>query len=55
MVSEKDSKIKILDDTISNIEKTHGKGTIMRLGDGVIVPVESISTGAISLDYALGI
>lgn len=55
MVSEKDSKLKILDDTISNIEKAHGKGTIMRLGDGVIVPVEAISTSAISLDYALGV
>lgn len=55
MVSEKDSKIKILDDTISNIEKAHGKGIIMKLGDGVVIPLESISTGAISLDYALGI
>jgi len=51
----KDAKMKILDDTISNIEKQYGKGTIMKLGDGVINPVDSIPTGSISLDYALGI
>jgi recombination protein RecA len=44
-----------LDDTISNIEKQYGKGTIMKLGDGVINPVDSIPTGSISLDYVLGI
>lgn len=55
MSVEKDAKIKILDDTISNIEKQYGKGTIMKLGDGVINPVDSIPTGSISLDYALGI
>ncbi|MDP3829744.1 MAG: recombinase RecA, partial [Ignavibacteriaceae bacterium] len=43
------------DDTIAGIEKTYGKGSIMKLGDGVINPVESISTGSISLDWALGI
>jgi len=52
---EKDARIKILEDTISNIEKQYGKGTIMKLGDGVISEVESISTGSLSLDYALGI
>lgn len=51
----KDAKMKILDDTISNIEKQYGKGTIMKLGDGVINPVDSIPTGSISLDYVLGI
>ena len=55
MVADKDAKLKILDETISNIEKTYGKGSIMRLGDGVINPVESISTGSLTLDFALGI
>jgi recombination protein RecA len=54
-MSERDNKLKILDDTISNIEKSHGKGSIMKLGDGVITPVEAIPTGALSLDWALGI
>ena len=54
-MSERDSKIKILDDTIQNIEKAHGKGSIMKLGDGVINPVEAIPTGSLSLDWALGI
>jgi recombination protein RecA len=55
MASDKDQKMKIIDDTIANIEKTYGKGTIMKLGDGVINQIESIPTGALSLDYALGI
>ncbi len=52
---EKEAKLKMLEDTISSIEKTYGKGAIMKLGDGVINPIESISTGSISLDNALGI
>ncbi|MCX6149973.1 MAG: recombinase RecA [Ignavibacteriales bacterium] len=55
MSAEKDAKLKILDETISNIEKSFGKGSIMKLGNGVIAPVESISTGSLSLDWALGI
>lgn len=55
MSLDKDARMKILEDTIANIEKTYGKGTIMKLGDGVINKVEAISTGSLSLDYALGI
>ena len=55
MADDRDAKIKLLDDTIFAIEKTYGKGTIMKLGDGVINNIESISTGSISLDHALGI
>lgn len=55
MADENDAKLKLLEDTIYSIEKTYGKGTIMKLGDGVIADIESISTGSISLDYALGI
>lgn len=55
MASDKEAKMKILEETIFSIEKTYGKGSIMKLGDGVINKVESISTGSLSLDYALGI
>ncbi len=54
-MSEKDAKMKILEDTIFNIEKTHGKGSIMKLGDGAINEVDVISTGSLSLDKALGV
>jgi recombination protein RecA len=47
---------KALDIAVGQIEKQFGKGSIMRLGQrGAIAPVESIPTGAISIDYALGI
>jgi len=48
-------KLKVLQLAIDKIEKTYGKGTIMRLGDNAIEPMEAISTGSISLDSALGI
>jgi recombination protein RecA len=55
MAADREQKIKIIEDAISNIEKTYGKGSIMKLGDGVVHDIESIPTGALSLDYALGI
>ncbi len=55
MSSEREQKMKIIEDAISTIEKAYGKGSIMKLGDGVISDVEAIPTGALSLDYALGI
>ena len=56
MAAEKaDPRLKILEDTMYSIEKTYGKGAIMKLGDGVISEIESISTGSVALDYALGI
>ena len=48
-------KLKALQLTIDKLEKTYGKGTIMKLGDDVVEPVEAISTGSITLDTALGI
>jgi recombination protein RecA len=48
-------KLKALQLTIDKLEKTYGKGTIMKLGDEVVEPVETISTGSITLDTALGI
>lgn len=55
MASERDEKLKLLKETINLIEKTHGKGAIMRLGDQPVQTYDVISTGSISLDYALGI
>jgi recombination protein RecA len=48
-------KLKALQLTIDKLEKTYGKGTIMKMGDEAIEPMEAISTGSISLDTALGI
>ncbi|TWE13323.1 recombinase RecA [Rudaeicoccus suwonensis] len=48
-------KLKSLDTVMAQIEKQHGKGAIMRLGDDVRPPIDVIPTGAIALDVALGI
>jgi recombination protein RecA len=51
-----DEKAKLLEAAISQIEKSHGKGAIMRLGSrDVLVPVSVIPTGCLSLDSALGV
>jgi recombination protein RecA len=53
---ERSERNKALDVAVGQIEKQFGKGAIMRLGQkGAIAPVDSIPTGSISLDYALGI
>ncbi|MEK6630869.1 MAG: recombinase RecA, partial [Acidobacteriota bacterium] len=55
-VDERTERTKALDVAVGQIEKQFGKGSIMRLGGkGAIQPVDVIPTGAISLDYALGI
>jgi recombination protein RecA len=43
-----------LGDALAAIEKSHGKGSIMRLGDGTLVPIEGYSTGSLGLDLAIG-
>jgi recombination protein RecA len=48
-------KLKALQLTLDKLEKSYGKGTVMKLGDSAIEPLESISTGSIGLDIALGI
>jgi recombination protein RecA len=48
-------KLKALKLTIEKIDKTYGKGTIMKLGDNMIEPLEVISSGSIGLDLALGV
>ncbi|WP_395803386.1 recombinase RecA [Daejeonella sp.] len=48
-------KLKALQLTLDKLEKSYGKGTVMKLGDNAVEAIESISTGSISLDIALGI
>ena len=55
MADEKEAKAQALKIAIDQIEKQHGKGAVMRLGEGPIQQVEVTSTGSISLDAALGI
>ena len=50
-----DNQRKSLDLAIKQIDKTFGKGTLIRLGDKVVVPTETISTGSLGLDLALGV
>ena len=52
---EVQQKDKTLDLAISQIEKQHGKGAIMRMGENTILKIDSISTGSISLDASIGI
>ena len=52
---DKKEKLKALQLTIDKIEKSYGKGSIMKLGDNPVEALEFISTGSIGLDVALGI
>ena len=53
---ERDDKLKALDAAISQIEKQYGKGAVMKLGDpSAQMNVETIPTGSLSLDLALGL
>jgi len=53
--SSRDAKLQSLKIAMDQIEKNHGKGAVMRYSEGPVLPVESISTGSISLDAALGV
>lgn len=56
MSKEREEKLKALQLTVDRLEKTYGKGSIMKLGDKpVLDEVDSISTGSISLDMCLGV
>jgi len=55
MANQKDEKMKALGLAMAQIERQFGKGSIMKLGDRAKIKVDVIPTGAISLDYALGI
>lgn len=54
MSNEKDAKLKALKLTLDKLDKTYGKGAVMKLGDQAVQEVESISTGSLGLDIALG-
>ena len=54
-MSDAKEKIKALQLTIDKLEKTYGKGTVMKLSDEKVIDVPSISTGSVGLDIALGI
>jgi len=52
---EKVAKLKALELTLSKLDKAYGKGAVMKMGDAAIVEVETISTGSLGLDLALGV
>ena len=55
MSDPKDTKLKALKLTLDKLDKTYGKGSVMKLGDQTVEKVESISSGSIGLDIALGV
>ncbi|MBE6667745.1 MAG: recombinase RecA [Ruminococcaceae bacterium] len=52
---DKEAKAKALKTAIAQIEKKHGEGSVMRLGENTHMAVQAVSTGSIALDIALGI
>ncbi len=55
MSSEKEAKLKALKLTLDKLDKAYGKGTVMKMSDQAVVNVDSISSGSIGLDIALGV
>jgi recombination protein RecA len=55
MSDDNTAKIKALQLTLDKLDKTYGKGTVMKLGDEVVVETEAISSGSLGLDVALGV
>ena len=54
-MSDQTEKLKALQTTLDKIEKTYGKGTIMKLSDERVVDIPAVPTGSLGLDIALGI
>ncbi len=52
---EKQAKLKALQLTLDKLDKTYGKGSVMKLGDAVTEDIEAISSGSLGLDLALGV
>lgn len=52
---EKEAKLKALKMTLDKMDKVYGKGTVMKMGDQAVVDVESIPSGSLGLDIALGV
>ena len=55
MSNENESKLKALKLTLDKLDKTYGKGTVMKMGDKAVIEVEVIPTGSLGLDVALGV
>jgi recombination protein RecA len=55
MSNEKEAKLKALKLTMEKLDKTYGKGAVMRMGDAAVVEVEVIPSGSLGVDIALGI
>ena len=55
MSNEKDAKLKALKLTLDKLDKTYGKGTVMKMGDAAVEDMEIIPTGSLGLDVALGV
>ena len=55
MSAEKEAKLKALQLTLDKLDKTYGKGTVMKMGDKAVEEVEVISSGSLGLDIALGV
>jgi recombination protein RecA len=53
--SDKEAKLKALQLTLDKLDKTYGKGTVMKMGDKAIEEVETISSGSLGIDLALGV
>ena len=52
---EKNAKLKVLELTLGKLEKSYGKGVVMKLGDKIAEDIDVIPTGSIGLDLALGV
>lgn len=55
MSSEKEAKLKALKLTLDKLDKTYGKGTVMKMGDSAVEDVDVIPSGSLGLDVALGV
>ena len=52
---DKEAKLKALQLTLDKLDKTYGKGTVMKLGDSQVEDIDAISSGSLGLDLALGV
>ncbi|HRB71756.1 MULTISPECIES: recombinase RecA [Flavobacterium] len=55
MSADKEAKLKALQLTLDKLDKTYGKGTVMKLGDSAVEEVEAIPSGSLGVDLALGV
>jgi predicted ATP-dependent serine protease len=55
MSADKEAKLKALQLTLDKLDKTYGKGTVMKLGDSAVEEVDSIPSGSLGIDLALGV